>query len=425
MARLTIIGIGHKPLEQRAKEAIASARAILGSRRLCEVFARYGEFEKAKERLTRIDSVDETMRFIREAFSAGAEELVLLGSGDPLFFGIGRRAVEEFGRDAVEIIPDLSSLQAAFSRAKEAWDDALFVSLHAGPDPVKRRRLRYDLADIPRLLDAYPTIGILTDRENSPSVIASFLCEPGRSAPSLLLYVGERMGYPDERVVAGTPEEIARQSFEEPNVLIVKRTAATASDALLERQPQFGLREEEIRHSRGLITKDEVRAVSIHALRLPQEGVLWDIGSGSGAVSLEAGRLSPYLKVYSVERNEEQIRHMKENRSLFAVWNMTVVAGAAPGVLGSLPTPDRVFIGGTGGKTREVIDAVSQRMKGGIVVINAATLETLDRSVTSLEKNGFQVKISQVSVARTKKLGPGRLLAAQNPVFVVTGERQT
>lgn len=423
MARLTIVGIGYKPLEPRARRAIATAGAILGSRRLCEVFARYPLYAKARERVLRIDSVDETMRHIREAFEAGTKEIVLLGSGDPFFFGIGRRAVQEFGRETVEIIPDLSSLQVAFSRAKEPWDDALLISLHAGPNPDKRRRLRYDLADVPGLLETHDTLGILTDKEHGPSVIAAFLAASAPRPGELLLYVGEKMGYRDERMTSGTVEEIAAMSFVDPNVLIIKREIGAPPGPLKSGLPRFGLREEEIDHSRGLITKDEVRAVSIHALRLPESGVLWDVGSGSGSLSLEAARLSPGLKVFSIEKDEEQIRLLERNRSTFGVQNITVVAGTAPEALSALPSPDRVFLGGSGGMMAGIIDLFSRRMKRGIAVVNAATLETLTEASTALEKAGFQVKVSEVSIARSRPLAGKRLMAALNPIFVITGEK--
>ncbi len=421
--KLTIVGIGYKPLDQKGREALASAEAILGSRRLCEVFARYAESAERKERLKRIDNVDETMRFIREAFAAGMKEIVLLGSGDPLFFGIGRRAVQEFGAETVEIIPDLSSLQIAFSRVKEAWDDALIMSLHAGPNPNKRKRLKYDLPDLPGLLDSYDTVGILTDRQNSPLAIAAFLSKSARPPGALLLYVGERMGYADERVTTGSVQEIAAKTFADPNVLIIRRTASEPADELPPDLPRFGLKEAEIDHSRGLITKDEVRAVSIHALRLPEKGVLWDIGAGSGALSIEAARLCPRLEVFSIERDAEQLGHIEGNKSVFAVRNMTVLVGSAPEALEPLPTPDRVFIGGSGGRIGEIIDVICRRMATGIVVINAATLETLNEACNGLERGGFRVRISEVSVARSKPLGNKRLMAALNPVFVIAGEK--
>lgn len=423
MAKLTIVGIGYKPLEPKARRAIATAGVILGSRRLCEVFAGYPQYAKARERVLRIDSVDDTMEHIRKAFEAGMKEIVLLGSGDPFFFGIGRRAVQEFGRETVEIIPDLSSLQVAFSRAKEPWDDALVISLHAGPNPDKRRRLKYDLADVPGLLEKHDTLGILTDKEHGPSVIAAFLAASAPRPGELLLYVGERMGYRDEKMTSGTVEEIAAMCFVDPNVLIIRREVGASRAPLKSGLPRFGLREEEIDHSRGLITKDEVRAVSIHALRLPESGVLWDVGSGSGSLSLEAARLSPGLRVFSVEKDEEQLRLIEQNRSAFGIPNITVVAGTAPEALGALPSPDRVFLGGSGGMMASIIDLFSRRMKRGIAVVNAATLETLTEASAALEKAGFQVKVSEVSIARSRPLAGKRLMAALNPIFIITGEK--
>ena len=423
MAKLTIVGIGYRPLIPRARRAIAAAEAILGSRRLCEVFAGYPQYAKAKGRLLRIDSVDETMRYIHKAFEAGTKEIVLLGSGDPFFFGIGRRAIQELGQEAVEVIPDLSSLQAAFSRAKEPWDDALLISLHAGPNPDKRRRLKYDLEDVPGLLQSHDTIGILTDKEHSPSAIAAFLAASVGKPDGLILYVGEKMGYKDERMTSGSAEEIAAMSFVHPNVLIIRRDPDAPGKPPKADLPRFGLREEEIEHSRGLITKDEVRAVTIHSLRLPDRGVLWDVGSGSGALSVEAARLAPRLRVFSIEKDVGQLRLIEQNRTTLGARNMTVVAGSAPEALKTLPSPDRVFLGGSGGSMKGIIDLVSRRMKRGIVVVNAATLETLSEASALLEKGGFQVGVSEVSIARSRPLAGKRLMAALNPVFIITGEK--
>ena len=421
---LTILGIGYKQLSQKGQEALAASEVVLGSRRLLEVFALYPEYEKTKDKLKRIDSVDETMRFIREAFASGMRQIVLLGSGDPFFFGIGKRAVLEFGQEAVEVLPDLSSLQSAFSRVKEPWDDALFVSLHAGPDPLKRRKLRYDLKDLPALLESHDTLGILTDKENNPAVIASLLASSSSgSAGSIIVYVGEKMGYPDERITTGSPEEISSMSFEQPNVVIVKKRQTSAPHELNRSEPRFGLKESEITHSRGLITKDEVRAVTLHALRLPAHGVLWDVGAGSGSLSIEAARLSPGLEVFAIEKNPEQLGHIGENRSAFGAMNLRVVSGTAPEILASLPEPDRVFVGGAGGNLEGILDTVGLRMKKGIAIVNAATLETLNRAVPALEKAGFLVDVTQVSITRSRPVSGKRLMSALNPIFVIKGEK--
>lgn len=435
MSKVYVIGIGYKPLDRKAREVVLRADHILVSRRLAEVFREYDEFPSVESRVQVINNVDETMEFIRSRYAAA--RVVLLASGDPLFFGIGRKAVKELGREAVEILPELSSVQVAFARIKEAWDDAFLMSLHGGPDPVKRRRLPFTLDDIPSLVHKHGKLAILTDRENNPASIAHALLSasglpdhpvPWRSS-DLRMYVGERLGYPDERITSGTPGEIAALSFIEPNVVIIisaeARKSAREPDGPEEASAlRFGLSENEIAHSRGLITKDEVRAVSLHKLQLPGRGVLWDIGAGSGSISIEAARLSPRLKVFSIERDREQAEHIKENAGRFDVSTIRVIEGSAPDALAGLPDPDRVFIGGSRGSIDSIIRAVSERMPAGTVVVNAATIETLHAALDALREAGFAVDAVQVSVARLKEIGKGSLFAPLNPVFVIRGIRE-
>ncbi len=430
MNKIHVIGIGYRPFDKKAREVILKAEVILASARLFEVFRGYEEFESVKEKVLVIKRIDELMEYMRG--NAGKRSIALLASGDPLFFGIGRRVLEEFGPGRVEMLPDLSSIQIAFSRIREPWDDAFLMSLHGGPDPAKRRRLPYEMKDIPSLLEAHHKIAVLTDSENNPSAIANCLNSPPYR--SIVMHVCERLGYSDEKITPGSPGEIAGMTFFDPNVVIIQKRQEAAGDGhrelplashLLSPAPSiFGLTEGEIAHSRGLITKDEVRAVSLHKLRLPQKGVLWDIGAGSGSVSIEAARLSPELKIYAIERNEEQIAHIEENKIKFSMPNVAITAGGAPEVLSDLPSPDRVFIGGSGGELSGIIRRIRERMPRGIVVINAVTLETLNEALVLLENNGFDPEISQVSVSRTKMLKGQRHLSPLNPVFVIRGERK-
>lgn len=143
-----------------------------------------------------------------------------------MFFGIGGRLINEFGKNVVEIFPDLSSIQVAFSRIKERWDDAFLVSFHGGPDPSKRRKLEYELEDIPMLLEKHNKIAILTDKVNNPVVIAKILTSKLTTLNSkLIMYVCEKLGYPDEKTTAGTPEEITEMEFSDPNVVIIVQKA--------------------------------------------------------------------------------------------------------------------------------------------------------------------------------------------------------
>jgi len=432
--KIYIIGIGYKPLDKRAREIILNSEIILASKRLSEVFKEYEEYEAVKDKVKVINNVDETIAFIKSLIpNSQFPNIVLLASGDPTFFGIGRRAVREFGKEMVEIFPDLSSIQIAFSRIKESWDDAFLMSLHGGPDPEKRRRLPYELDDIPYLLQRHNKILILTDKENNPAEIARVIISTLNSQLSTLtMYVCEKLGYLDEKITEGSPEEIAGMTFATPNVVIIQNIPPThpsplkgegkGGGACHASEVRFGLTEDEIMHSRGLITKDDVRAVTIHKLRLPQRGVLWDIGAGSGSVSVETARLYPEIKVFAVEKDEEQIKNIKENRIKFDATNIEIIKGQAPDVLVNLPAPDRVFIGGSGGKLKEIIDLIA-KMQTAIIVINAATVETLNIAVAELQRNGFLVDVSQVSVSRMKKIGEGNCFSALNPVFVIIGEK--
>jgi precorrin-6B C5,15-methyltransferase / cobalt-precorrin-6B C5,C15-methyltransferase len=429
--KLSVVGIGYRPLGKRAHELVRAADVILASSRLFEVFKRYDEFETVKDRIKVINKVPDTVEFIRESLSRTAfQSVVLLASGDPLFFGIGRRMGEEFGKEGIEILPDLSSVQEAFARINEAWDDAVFISLHGGPDIAKRRALPYEAGDIPVLLERSGKMGILTDRENNPGVIAAVLQSAicthstgsGQAPQSTItMHVCERLGYPDEKITTGTPSEIAAATFSDPNVVIIIRQKSEARSQKSE--VRFGLQEDEIDHERGLITKDEVRAVTLHKLRLPSHGVLWDIGTGSGSVSLEAALLCPGLRVIAVEKEQERIDAVTANMRRFNAGNVEIINGSAPDALRGLPAPDRVFIGGSGGSLGDIIRLVHEKMTAGTIVINAVSLDTLGAALAALDANGFSTEVAEISVSRSKVVAGRRLMSALNPVFIIRGEK--
>lgn len=421
MPTITVIGIGYRPLDQRATEALLASDVVLASNRLMEVFPDYAEYPLVKDRLKVINNVDDVMSYMDEQIEENpAVTIGLIASGDPMFHGIGKRTLERFGPEIVNLMPDLSSVQLAASRTKLSWDDALLISLHGGPNPEKRRKLPYETKDLPYLLSRHHKIFILTDRENNPASIADVLLRSEHcAAMSITMHVCEHLGYPIETIVSGTPSEIASRTFGNPNIVVLQRTGTTASPAA----PIFGLREDAIVHSRGLITKDEVRAVVMHKLSLPSAGIVWDIGAGSGSVSLEIARIAPRITVFAVEKDDEQIAHIRANRAAFGALNIEVAVGAAPESLAGLPVPDRVFIGGSGGRMHDIIALIAGRMPQGVVVVNASQIETLNSAVGALKQAGFQIDVCQVSIARMREIGEGNFLAAQNPVFVIRGER--
>lgn len=419
MNKINVIGIGFRPLEKKASDLLLQSDDLLVNARLLEVFRGYKEYDDVKERIIVHASVYETLDYIRDNYQD--RKISLLAAGDPMFFGIGRLVAERFGRDSMEVFPDLSSVQVAFSRVRETSNNALLISLHGGPDPAKRKKPEYKIGELPALLRKYRKIAVLTDKENNPEKIADVLnSSPVTRHASLKMYVCEKIGYADERIIEGTPEDIAKGSFDHPNVVII---TDAGESCVTRHETFFGLKESEIEHSKGLITKDEVRAVTLHKLRLPQQGVFWDIGAGSGSVSIEASRLCPGLKVFAIEKNEERLNCIDENKSKFSAMNIDIVQGEAPGAFEGLPAPDRVFVGGSGGSLDDIISSINGKMHSGIIIINAATLETLNEAVQCLEKKGFSVDVCEVSVSRSKMIGRKRHMSALNPIFIIAGEK--
>ncbi len=418
MNKVQIIGIGFRPLDMKAGRALLNSDVVLVNDRLLGVFKNYAEYREVKDKIITHGSVYEMLDYIADNYQI--KNIALLAAGDPMFFGIGRLVIERLGKDAAEVYPDLTSVQVAFSRIRETSNNALLISLHGGPDPAKRRKLEYELADVPGLLICHNKIAILTDKVNNPEKIAETLCKGEMTSP-LHMYVCEKLGYDDEKVTEGSPEEISKMSFGHPNVVII------TAGARLSRPDNpvitFGLKENEIQHSKGLITKDEVRAVAIHKLKLPRTGVLWDIGAGSGSVSIEAAIICPDLNIFAVEKDEDQMVNIRANKNRYAAGNIEIVSGHAPDALLQLPAPDRVFIGGSSGRLNDIVDYITEKMPSGIAVINSATIETLNEAVQSLKRNGFKVDVSEISVSRSKTIGSKRRMSALNPVFIITGEK--
>jgi len=217
MNKFYVIGIGYRPLDEKASRIIEKSDLILATERLFEVFKRYREFEDVKERLKITSNIHETVEYIRGNYHK--ENISVLADGDPMLFGFGGLILKEFEKDAFEILPDLSSIQVAFSKIKEPWGDAFLMSLHGGPDPKKRRELKYEAGDILKLLDVHDKIAVLTDRFNNPSKIAQTLLQA--SAGDIRIYVCELLGYPGEKITEGSPEEISSDAFSYPNVVII------------------------------------------------------------------------------------------------------------------------------------------------------------------------------------------------------------
>lgn len=366
--------------------------------------------EMAAEKLA-ISPLTPALDSIRLGLTKG--NVGVLASGDPLFFGIGRRLLKEFGGEELVVLPALSTMQEACARFKLPWDDMAKVSLHG------RESLH-----TPGLLLAREKTFVFTDRHNTPARLAHQLVDYLEliEAEALLVgcrvHVAENLGVANERLFSGTLAEAAEQDFAELNVLIVTRPCQANENA-----PLFGLSETEIAHSRGLITKDEVRAVTLHALRLPSSGVFWDLGAGSGSIAVAAARLHPGLTIFAVDQQEEAFANVKQNIRQFGCYNIIPILGEASAVLRGLPDPDRVFVGGSGGKLSTIIGQAADRLPvGGRLVVNGVIGRTVAEAPQCMADHGLKVELTRVQIERTTfpATEPGKVL---NPITVMTGRK--
>lgn len=341
------------------------------------------------------------------AIAAASGPVAVLASGDPGFFGIVRALAERFGSERLHVMPAPSSVAVAFARVGLPWDDAVVVSAH-GRDP----------AAAINAARAHPKVAILTAPDAPPQRLAAALAGVRRRC-----VVAERLGRPDERLVAGTPEEIAAGEFADPNVLLVldPERAVSAKRRVWPPRPPAGwaLPESAFEHRDGMITKAEVRALALARLGPGLGDLVWDIGAGSGSVAIECARLG--AAVVAIERDPDACRRCAENARAHAV-EVQIVHGSAPAVLVGLPNPDAVFVGGGGEGLPAILQVATVRARRAIVVA-LATFERVAPAAATLTAAGFNVETTMLQSSRLTPLAGGHRLAAANPVFVVAGAR--
>lgn len=359
--------------------------------------------------------------WIAAAREAG-QSSVVLATGDPLCHGIASYLASRLCIEAVEVLPNLSTVQLACARLGLAWQDARIVSVHskdAGEWHVGAAP-GHGLYALAQSLRQHDRLLVLTSPDNSPDRIARLMVAEGL-AEDFQMAVAERLCTPDERVVAElSPHDAAQQTFADPNVVVLVRSQVRpqpvrmglADSAYHQRQPD-----------KGLITKQEVRAVSLARMQLRADNRVWDIGAGSGSVGLEAARLCPQGHVWAIEKNEVDFAIAGQNARAFGVSNHTLVHGKAPEGLDAWPDPDAVFIGGSGGELQELIALCLRRLRtGGWLVMNFVTLENLASATQALQAQGAVWDVLQLQAARSKPILHMHRMAAENPVWIVCAQ---
>jgi precorrin-6Y C5,15-methyltransferase (decarboxylating) len=347
---------------------------------------------------------------LAERKRAEGKLVVFLASGDPLFFGIGSTLVRRLGAEKVVVHPAVSSMQVAFARIGESWEDATFLSAHSG-----------SLIEVAKKLASSGKACVLTSGSQQPSRLAEALLRMG--CHDLVAFLCENLGFEDERITKMSLEELSRARCSPLNLILFRRQAE-GENRLREGGCLLGLPDEELSRppgKEGMITKRELRAIVLSHLQLRQGDVLWDVGSGSGAVSVEASRMMGTGRVYAVERDPRSVEALRRNIHRYSAAPVEVVAGEAPEALEPLPPPDAVFLGGSGGRLGEILDLCCRRLKsGGRLVANFASPERALEAKKYLERNGMLPELFLFQGARLFGTRGGELLSALNPVFVVS-----
>ncbi len=386
--KLVIVGIGDDGLAgmtESARRTVSAADIILGPPPILSLLDSIPAPKQALE-----PDMSVALRQVREAMANSKP--VLVTGGDPLFYGVARYLCDRLGKDNFEVVPHVSSMQLAFARIKESWDDAYLTSLAGRPIEAVIDRIR-----------TAEKVGLFSSNDCSPGRLARELL--ARGIDYFRAYVCENLGSPDERVTQADLEDLAPLEFNPLNVLILIRKPDRPDRASrASRHRLFGNPDDAFAQSlpkRGLITQAEVRAIALAQLDIRPTSVVWDIGAGSGSVAIEAAQLAFEGIVYAVEPEPADVALLQANAEAFGVPNVRSVVGRAPEVLAGLPEPAAVFVGGTGRQLDLVLSAAYGRLcQGGAMAVNVATIEGLAAAYHTLKSLGGQVAVWNVTIAR-------------------------
>lgn len=397
MYRVEVIGLGMGPrdLTESARQALEGAAAIAGGPRLLDMFP-----DHPGERIPLKGGLKPWLEKLDEAARRGG--VAVLASGDACYYGVGGLVARHFGPEAARVHPGIGSLPTLFARLGKSWKDVFVASVHGR-----------GLGGLWPHIRTNASLAVFTDPEYSPTAIAREMLKRGLSAWRVM--VAENLGAPEERLRRMDLEQAAKTDFSPLNLVFLEREAAP-------RPMWLGMPEENFQHEAGLITKAEVRVAALAALRLTPGLTMWDLGAGCGSVGLEACLLLGEGRVFAVERQARRVEQIQANRAAFACANLEVVRGELPETLPDLPDPDRVFIGGGGGKLSEIINRAAERLApGGALVVSAVRLGAVQEALAVLRERQFTIELSQIQASRGASLADDLYLKAANPVWLAAG----
>lgn len=429
-----VVGIGldgATGLKESVRQIVGWATVLVGSDRHLSYFPEssahrlvLGDFIEVTQQIQQILATWEIrQQRIRQGLIADdtmVEPLiVVLVSGDPLFFGLGRLLLDQFHPEQLFFHPHLSSIQLAFSRVRVPWQDAEVISAHGRSFEALTQALQQKAEKI----------AVLTDNVHSPAAIARLLITLDL-AFDYQFWVCENLDGANERVAQWEVGRVENQTFSPLNVVILLRQfQQVITDEELAKLPGMGI-PDRLFHSYsdrpGLMTKREVRLLILGELSLQPQQVLWDVGAGTGSVSIEVARLFPSSTIYAIEKTAAGTGLIEKNMKQFQVHNVVSIHGTAPEILHRLRSPNRIFIGGSGGNLNEVLGVCSLRLlPRGVMVMTFATVEHLNLALQWLQERiklepNWSYRLLQVQLSQSVPVGNLTRLSPLNPVTILT-----
>ncbi len=386
-------------LTREAASALAGCELIAGAKRIVEGLREFGKPELLEYQPERI------LEYLRT--HEEYENVCIALSGDVGFYSGAKKLLQVFEHEPdteLSVLPGISSVSYFFARTGESWEDARLLSLHGRE------------ADFIPEVKKFPKVFLLAGGSDTLKEVCRRLLDAGLSGVELA--VGENLSLPGERIRKGSPKEFKDCETAPLAVFLIKNPEAEEH-----REPVLthGLDDEVFLRDKVPMTKMEVRAVSLSKLKLTAGAVVYDVGAGTGSVSVECARLSGSIKVFAIERNHDAVELIRKNREKFGLSNLEIVEGEAPEAMKDLPAPTHVFIGGSGGSMGDIIKKALGKNPAARFVVNVITLESM-AALTEIMKTGQveEEEIVQLSAARAKKAGSSHLMMGQNPVWIVS-----
>ncbi|MHB8970009.1 MAG: precorrin-6y C5,15-methyltransferase (decarboxylating) subunit CbiE [Pirellulaceae bacterium] len=406
LGKVHILGIGDDGLEgltRGARSLLDQADLVIGSAQTLGVVG-----DSKSRRVASDGDPEDVARIVAEHPD---KRVVILATGDPLFYGTARYLCEKLGKDRFEVVPHVSSMQLAFARVKESWDEAYLTNLaHQNLDRVVER------------IRSAERVGLFTTDDVTPASVARALLV--REIDYFTAYVCENLGSPDERVTHGELAELAEQVFGPLNVMVLVRKPHTPDRPReLVGRRLFGNPDEvflQSRPKRGLLTPVEVRCMALAELDLGPSSIVWDVGAGSGSVSVEAAQLARHGEVYAIEMDVDDYQLISANAERFSVSNLTPVLGKAPEAWQDLPDPDAIFIGGTGRHVRRIVEQAYGRLRpGGRLVVNVVSLENVTEVEQLLRQLACEPNVWMINIACGTQQFETMRLESRHPSFLI------